>query len=105
MNDGLTEAVTDLLEHVGVEVKIRMLSEVSPAERGLKGVAILDTKLTPDDHSCCGFLRLLDSKGTVAKAKCVCLPFKNVRKDPLFELVILWYRVPVYINLNINSYT
>ena len=88
--------MANLLEHISVEMQIGMLPEVCPTEGGFKSVAVLDPELTPDHHSGCCLFRLLDSKGTVAEAKGVSLLLKNVRKDPLLELVVLGYRVTVY---------
>jgi len=70
LEDGFTEGRPDRLQHVRVEVQVRVLAKVASTEGALECETVQNLKLFPTHHSRCRLLRLLNRKCAVAEVEC-----------------------------------
>ena len=99
LNDGLAKVSTELHQHTGVEVQVRVLTEVRPAEARLDRVRVLDCELLPAYDTARALLRSLNAECTVHIAENFSLLFQHVGKDALAMPRIALLRVSIHKNV------
>ena len=96
LENGFAKMVAQLLQNTGVKMQVCVLAKIAAAEGSLERERVLQAELLPADDTARTFFRLLDAEGTVDEGEDLGLLFKQIRKDTLPKLRVIFVAVAVH---------